>query len=341
MNKLTKILAAVAVASTLTLGAAAIAGCSGNGSNNIDKITEINTPQEAYGFSASTAGMLISGMQGGSAATLASVQGVAKHSTMAAGKTQVTDQQTIDTLNEYMMLVEGLLSDGNFNISAVQNGDEAYTQYSLKMTVSYSGLNGEKLEYVTYYNQELIGSHTEQDDEPWEDEEVTEIYSIDGIMVIDGVQYPMEGRFVSQTEGRESENTHSLRVTLDEAADKYLSVTQESESEGSENEAEYVYSVYSGRTLEERTTFEYETERGEQEIEMTIYNRAEGTNSRFAFEKETEHGKEYIKIIVGGKGGTQVYTVRAVTDENGNSQYEYYNAGGDRVGRGERFDFDD
>lgn len=46
MNKLTKILAAVAVASTLTLGAAAIAGCSENGSNNIDKITEINTPQD-------------------------------------------------------------------------------------------------------------------------------------------------------------------------------------------------------------------------------------------------------------------------------------------------------
>ena len=73
---------------------------------------------------------------------------------------------------------------------------------------------------------------------------------------------------------------------------------------------------------------------------MTVSDRVNGTNSMFEFEKETERGKEIIKIKTGGNGGGAEYIVRVETDANGNSQYVYYR-GGDRVGRGERFDFDD
>lgn len=332
MKKITKIFAGMAAFAVLAAGAA-LAGCSSNNTVGFeDKVTGASGAEGAYGFSAATAGMVISGMNGGSAA-----------GAMAAASravSEVTDEQTIATLNEYMMLVESLLSDGNFEVSSGANDNEAYAQYELKMTVAYYDINGEKLQYETYYNQELTGSHTDYDDDDWDEQEVTDIYSIEGVMIIDGAPYAMEGRFVSETEGRESENTHTFTVLLDESGANRLTVTQESENEDDESENEYVYSLYSGGKLAERTTFEYESERRETEIAMSVYNAQTGMRSAFEFEKESERGKEIIKIKVADNGSAQEYIVRVETDENGNSHYVYYR-GDDRVGRGDRFDFDD
>lgn len=332
MKKFTEILTGMAVITALALGAAAFAGCSHKGTTGgaDNKVTAIDTAEEAYGFTAATAGMVIAGMRGGTAADVMSA---------ANGRLggQVTDEQTIATLNEYMQLVEGLLSDGNFEITTTENDNAEYA-YSHKMTAAYYDLNGQKVEYLTYYNSELLGSHTDDDDEPWE-QEVTDVYAVEGVMVIDGAAYPLEGRFVNETDGRESEKTHRLKVTLDEANNDYLTVTLESEKEDDESENEYAYSLYRGGRLAERTTFEYESERGETEIKMTVSDRVNGTDTAFEFEKETERGKEIIKIKTGGNGGAE-YIVRVETDANGNTQYVYYR-GDDRVGRGERFDFDD
>ena len=318
MKKITKIFAGMAAFAVLAAGAA-LAGCSTKNTAGFeDKVTGASGAEGAYGFSAATAGMVISGINGGSA--------VGAMAAASRAVSEVTDEQTIATLNEYMMLVESLLSDGNFEVTSGANDNEAYAQYELKMTVAYYDINGEKLQYETYYNQELTGSHTDYDDDDWDEQEVTDIYSIEGVMIIDGAPYAMEGRFVSETEGRESESTHT--------------VTQESENEDDESENEYVYSLYSGGRLAERTTFEYESERRETEIAMSVYNAQTGTRSAFEFEKESERGKEIIKIKVAGDGSAQEYIVRVETDENGNSHYVYYR-GDDRVGRGDRFDFDD
>ena len=324
MKKLTKIFAGTAIAATLIIGTAAFAACGNNGTTaggGSDKLTA-DTPQEAYGISAATAGMVISGMNGGSAAI--------------NGRAQVTDEETIASLNEYMALVEGLLADGGFAITGGANENTEFAQYENVMTVTYTTMDGGKISYTTYYNQTLTGSYTEQDDEPWEDDEVTDVYSVEGVMVIDGAAYPLEGRFVNETEGRESENTHYLRVDIDAAAGNWLTVTQETENEDDESENEYVYTTYSGGRIAERTTFEFESERGETEIVMSIDDRVNGTRSYFEFERETERGREIIKINADGRE----YIVRTETDENGNSQYVYY-SGGNRIGRGDRFDFDD
>lgn len=335
MKKITKLFAGIAVFSATVLGAAALAGCAGggNGINSViddDKIAQINTVQEAYGFSAATAGMVISGMNGGTAGAKA-----AKNRTSA--RFQVTDEATIASLNEYMMLVESLLSDGNFEITSGANDNAEYAQYAYRMTAAYYDINGNRMQYETYYNQTLEGSYTDRDDDWWEEDEITDVYSVDGVMLIDGAAYPMKGRFVNETEGRESESTQTLKVTLDEAANSYLLVTQESEDEGSESETEYVYALYSGGRMAERTTFEYESERGETEIKMTVADRVNGTSQMFEFEKENEHGREIIKMTVGGNGAKREYIVRVETDADGNSQYVYY-SGNDAVWRGERWD---
>lgn len=324
MKRITKLFAGIAVFAAAALGAAALAGCNTQSASSGNKFEAADTAEEAYGFSAATAGMIISGMSGESASktTAASLTGG-----------QVTDEQTIASLNEYMALVEGLLSEGNFEVVSVANDNAAYAQYEYKMTVYYYDLNGNRLQYETYYNQTLTGSHTDRDD--FRDVEVTDIYSVEGVMIVDGADYPMEGRFVNETEGRESESTQQLRVELDAAANNYLVVTQESESEDDETETEYSYSLYNGGRLAERTTFEYESERGETEITMTISDRIAGTVSSFEFEKETEHGREVIKITVGGSGGRQSYIVRIEPDANGDMQYVYY-SGGSAIWRGDR-----
>ena len=332
MKRTIKLFAGIAAAAIAAAGIAALAGCSNNkvaggaGGNPM----QTGTAEEAYGFSAATAGMIISNMGGTAGA-------VGARTARTAAKNQVTDEATIATLNEYMLLVEGLLAQGDFDIVSGINDGAQFAEYQYTMTATYYDINGEKLQYVTYYNQTLTGSYTERDDDWWEDEEVTDVYSVDGVMLVDGTAYEMSGRFVNETEGRESESTQTLRVTLDAAAGDYLMVTQESENEHDESETEYAYSLYRGGRLAERTTFEYENERDETEIKMTVSDRANRQNKVFEFEKEREHGREIIKIKTEENGREQEYIVRIETDADGNSQYVYYSEG-KTVGRGERRD---
>ena len=328
MKKNIGLFAGIAICSAMALGAAALAGCAGNGKN---KISQIDTAEEAYGFSAATAGMVISGLNESAAAQAPAAMKAA----FSGGRGAVTDEDTIAVLNEYMMLAESLLSDGSFEISSGANDNAEYAQYEYKMTSVCYDINGNKLQYVSYYNSTLIGSHTEYDDDWWEPEEITDVYAVEGVMIVDGAPYDMEGRFVNETEGRESESTQTLRVTLDAAAGDYLMVTQESENEHDESETEYAYSLYRGGRLAERTTFEYENERDETEIKMTVSDRPNRQNKVFEFEKEREHGREIIKIKTEENGREQEYIVRIETDADGNSQYVYYSEG-KTVGRGER-----
>ena len=330
MKKLTKILAGIAVASVFTVSAAALAGCANNNSN---KVTDIKTAEGAQGFTTATAGMVISGLSGGEAS------GVMAKASKELGS-EVTDEETIATLNEYMALVEGLISEGDFEVTTVENDNPDYAQYELKMTVKYYGLDGEKLEYQTYYNQTHRGTHTEVDDDDFDEQEVTDYYEIEGVMIVDGAEYPAEGMFVSETEGKETENTHKLKVTIDETAGNYLMVEQESEAEHDENGVEYTYTLYNGGKRVESTSFEYESERNETEIELTVKNYADRTEKKFEFEREQEHGKEVIKIKTEENSKEREYIVRVETDENGNSQYVYY-SDGDRVGHGERLGLHD
>ena len=330
MKKSIGLFAGIAICSAMALGAAALAGCAGNGKN---KISQIDTAEEAYGFSAATAGMVISGLNESAAAQAPAAMKAA----FSGGRGAVTDEDTIAVLNEYMMLAESLLSDGSFEISSGANDNAEYAQYEYKMTSVCYDINGNKLQYVSYYNSTLIGSHTEYDDDWWEPEEITDVYAVEGVMIVDGAPYDMEGRFVNETEGRESESTQTLRVTLDAAAGDYLMVTQESENEHDESETEYAYSLYRGGRLAERTTFEYENERDETEIKMTVSDRPNRQNKVFEFEKEREHGREIIKIKTEENGREQEYIVRIETDADGNSQYVYYSEG-KTVGRGERRD---
>ena len=318
------ILAAVALFA-LAIGFTAC-GNGGNGTaNGGNKFDEISTTEEVYGFSAATAGALISSMNGGSAQALAQAKGL----TVRAQNT-VTDEETIASLNEYMMLVESLLSDGAFGMT---EGESDLPEYEKKAEVTYKDILGNTLSYTMYYNETLRPDYDDDDDDDFDETE--EEYSIEGILVVDGQQYAMRGERETESEGNESESETNFWVTLSET--RSMRVEQSFETEGNESEQEYTYSILEGRQLIERSAFEYEQEGRETEIKLSLTK--DGQTQIFYFEKETERGEEYIRIRVGDRNGSQSYRVSIETDADGNSHYVYEYAG--KRTQMDRFDRDD
>lgn len=324
----------LAGALALSLGLAAC-GSGGTGTGG-DKFGDLTTAESVYGFSAASAGMLISAMEGGEAQSFAAAyrggyeggfgnfgegnfgsgEG-AGDTQQGAGTEQGAGQADFSELDGYMALIESLLSDGGFG---VREGASEREGYEYTMVVTWRDLAGEKLEYTMHYNR--LFTRTDRDDrddwdEIWEDE-YEEEYALEGVLVVDGQDYPVRGTRSVEEEGNESESETELRVDL---GGRTMLVEQESESEGREQEQEYVYSVYEGRRLIERSAFSYEQEEGETEIKMLTVK--DGVTQAFYFERERVRGQERVLLRVGSGRDAKTYIVQAHTGANGQTSYTY------------------
>ena len=306
-------LLALSLALVLAVGLVACNDPTGGGSVN-SKFDALNTTESVYGFSAASAGMVISSMNGAQpACEVASAADDDDDDKVENAPANGSEEVVIDTaqLDQYMALVESLLSDGNFDIKSQTSDRDGFEE---KMIVSYKDLSGNTLSYIMYYNQVLTDSETDD-----EDGEVEDSFSIDGIMVIGENEYDVHGERKIETEQGESENTTEFVVTLDN--NRTLRVKQSLEIEDDETEQKYSYSLYDGETLVERSTFSYESEQGETELKMSTLK--DGKTQVVYFEKELNGDKEVIEIHVGkGKTG-KGYIVNVNVDENGNKSYTY------------------
>ena len=291
---------------------------------------ELDTPEEIYGFSAASAGMLISAMDTGAASTAAESTdipadpGTGETPADPGTGTEVPSEPVVDSvtaeLDGYMALVESLLSDGGFNVTTEASDREGY---QVKSVVTYRDMHGNAIGYTMYYNEVLIPDDDDDDDD--DRDEIEEEYYIEGIMIVDGAEYPVRGERSSESEPGESEDETEFIVTL--SSTRRMVVEQSVETEDGEHEREYNYVIYEGRKVIERSTFEYEVEYGETEIEMTHYK--DGVNTVFFFDKEMRHGKEVIRIRVGSTASpTASYIVNLVENADGTTSYTY-----ERIGR--------
>ena len=312
---------------------------------------ELDTPEEIYGFSAASAGMLISAMDTGAASTAAESTdipadpgtgetpvdpgtgetpvdpGTGETPADPGTGTEVPSEPVVDNvtaeLDGYMALVESLLSDGGFNVTTEASDREGY---QVKSVVTYRDMHGNAIGYTMYYNEVLIPDYDDDDDDDDDDrDEIEEEYYIEGIMIVDGAEYPIRGERSSESEPGESEDETEFIVAL--SSTRRMVVEQSVETEDGEHEREYNYVIYEGRNVIERSTFEYEVEYGETEIEMTHYK--DGVNTVFFFDKEMRHGKEVIRIRVGSTASpTASYIVNLVENADGTTSYTY-----ERIGR--------
>ena len=318
----------LAGALALSLG---LAACGNNGTG--DKFEDLTTAESVYGFSAASAGMLISAMEGGEAQSFAAAyrggyeggfgEGNFGEGNFGSGEgagdtQQGAGQADFSELDGYMALIESLLSDGGFG---VREGASEREGYEYTMVVTWRDLAGEKLEYTMHYNRLFTKTDRDDDwddwDEIWEDE-YEEEYALEGVLVVDGQDYPVRGTRSVEEEGNESESETELRVDL---GGRTMLVEQESESEGREQEQEYVYSVYEGRRLVERSAFSYEQEEGETEIKMLTVK--DGVTQAFYFERERVRGQERVLLRVGSGRDAKTYIVQAHTGADGQTSYTY------------------
>lgn len=312
MKKLIIILTISLVAAALAIG---LVACNGTDDGGVKDgsvnggFQDMDTAEEIYGFSAASAGMLISAMNDGGAAA-AMAQSAASD---VPEETPSTDPVT-EQLDGYMALVESLLSDGGFTVTTGESDDP---DYKVKSVITYRDMQGGPHSYTMYYNEELRPDY-DDDDDPYE---VEEEYSIRGIMIIDGKSYEIYGERSFESEPGEREDETEFIVYLSDT--RRMVVEQSVETEDGEYEKEFSYLIYEGQRVIERSTFEYEEERGELEIEMTFVDQT-GASSVFFFDREQlRNGEEVIRIRVGSMQSSEGYYVRITDNGDGTHSYTY------------------
>ena len=245
-----------------------------------DKFDDITSSDAFYAYGAASVGAVLSSAEsGGAESTVAAAY-------VASNRLSVTQEQ-LDTVNRYLALVESLLGDGAITSAPV----EPEEGYQFGMTVGYSDLLGNSVGYTMYYNKDFV-------DGEYEDGESEENYSIEGVLIVEGVSYPVEGTYEVEEEEDESESELSFKAYTSADRRSYIAVTRESETEddgrGSESEHEYVYTVCEDGRDTEKMKVSYESEGGELELEMEI-ERGD-VRERLKFKDETEDGQRVIEV---------------------------------------------
>ena len=189
------------------------------------------------------------------------------------------------------------------------------------MTINGKDFNGETVTYTMYYTETL-----DKVDSNDEEEEIESKYRLIGVMVIDNVDYYLEGERSEETEKDESETELKIRAYAD-IADKssYIQMEQEYSIEDGETETEYVYSIYANGELLEQTAVEFETknENNKVETEYELEFRSGTSKGKYVVEREVKDNKISIKVKYNIDGKTGVFHIREITDGNGNKRYEY------------------
>ena len=308
---ITLILAASAL--TLALGATACntGGISLGGTNDTPASSE-----SVYGVSAATAGMLIRSMKAEVPSSSQTPESTLQETPQETPEPQPAEPAAPETtisvfpeLDGYMGLVDSFLNGSGYSVE-VTDSDRA--EYDEMMKISYIGLNG-STKYEMHYNKMLIPDF--DDDDRWEEEEEEE-YAIEGILVVDGLEYPVQGVREIERERGEYESETEFRVMLEDGRSVW--VEQSESSEKDEHELEYSYLIRENGRVVERSSFSFEEERGETELEMIAEKN--GSREMFSFEKETYRGREYIFLRVGSGRETKSY--RVVSDGSGGYTYE-------------------
>ena len=244
-----------------------------------NKFEQITNADSFYAYGAASVGTLLSSSSNTSSNGGASAASD-KTSTLSPQSTAINpDSEQLATINRYMALVESLLSDGKIESKTIV-GEMGY---ECGMSVNYTDLRGESIEYKMFFNKV---------------NETKENYSINGVLVLGNEQYPVEGLYKKETEKDESESKLYFKAFTSADKKSYIEVEQkietETESNGTEVEQKFVYSVYDNGKLKERTTIKYEVEDNELELKMSITK--DGKTETLTFSDETEDNERVIKV---------------------------------------------
>ncbi len=251
--------------------------------------------RNAYGMGAVTTIKLLGSEIAGSA-----IRSLSLVKQLAETEGEIAESQ-IAKFHEYFTLFTAYLGEEEAVTSEEANTDAAYAQFSRKLTVSGVGLNGNRENYVMYYNETLQNVKEEKD-------ETEEKYFLEGVMAFEGVEYALRGEREFETEKDEIENELKICAYPD-LNDKttYVKMEIEESSEEGETEREYVYSVVKGGKLIEETSVEFESEqKGDKEKnKFELEFRSGEAKGKYKMKHEAQDGvlKMKTEYEIDGKSG--------------------------------------
>ena len=305
----------------------------------------LSSPNDVYGMGAvSSVRLLGNNMSSSAVKTFSAVSAatqtrackVESASSTIDNSEQEVKEQT-EKFNEYFTALDSFLGDDVVSTVTEANTDSNY-EYETKMTINGKDFNGETVTYTMYYTETLVKADFDDDedsadddedaadDDEDENEETENEYQLVGVMVIDGVDYYLEGERSEETEKGESETELKIRAYADKS-DKtsYIQMEQEHSVEDGETETEYVYSIYANGELIEQTAVEFEIENknNKVETEYELEFRSGTSKGKYVVEREVKDNKISMKVKYNIDGKTGVFHIHEITDGNGNKQYEY------------------
>ncbi len=285
--------------------------------------TPLSTEEDIYGMGAVTTVKLL-----GSEFSAQALGGLSSVKSLSATSEEPASDPAIDQaeqFNKYFNMLDTMLGEGIVSTQVSENTDAAYADYAYKMTITGKDIEGKDVTHLMYYTETLVSEEKEEDEEERE-------YRLNGVMVVDGVDYTMLGGRTEERESGESEDEIYIRAYPD-AAERgtYVQVERESSAEHGETEEEYVYSVYQGGRLIEETSVEFETERehGAEEAEFELEFLQGESRGRYTVERVSagDNARMKVSYVIDGKSG--VFHIRRTVDENGSPVYEYTFANGE------------
>jgi len=298
----------------LAMAVTALCACnSGNGGNDA-ALSKVN---DVYGVGAVSTVKLLGGETSVQAlGKLAETRSVAVYGETATAEDDVKSQA--EKFNEYFTALDSFMGEEIVTTVSEKNTDEKYP-YETKLTINGKDFNGNAVQNIMYFTETLYKSEKDDDEE-----ETT--YKLNGVLVVDGKDYALEGERSLEREEDETEDELKIRAYAD-IADKtsYVEMSQEYSVEDKETETEYVYSVYSKGELIEQTAVEFETEKkpNKEEVEYELEFRKGEAKGRYEVDRETKDGRVQIKVKydIDGKQGN--FHIIEKTNENGEKRYEY------------------
>lgn len=257
----------------------------GGSSNNSEPLSQ---SQNVYAFEAITSAGLLHSLNN-------------NQDVLAIKKAQA-DETLISQIKDYLPSVEAALTNQSLMTSSeVVESDRS--EYATKVILTYTDIALVNQTMTMYYNETAIADDDFDDD--WDDQ-FEEEYVIDGLIIIDNVEYQMFGK----KELDQDEYEVSFTYQIDE--NNYIKVEQEIEN----NESEFNYTVIQNR----RKVYEYSLEVENNSVELEVKDRNLGVE-KMEFEFLNRDNKTYIVAEVRQNGVSSEIVFEKVVDEFNNITY--------------------
>lgn len=227
-------------------------------------------------------------------------------------------QNDIDTIQQLLSQFDMILENNNLFESSVSESDRA--EYSVKEIITLKDINGKQESYTLYYNETNSFTDVEHDDEL--ETETTTLYEGIALYSIDGseVKYNFNSITTVSEEDDEIEIESTFRLREENNPSNYIIIEKENETEGSEVEDSYEYTIYNNnrKVYEYEISVEFDDRRNKKQIELEL------NNIEYEIDKIERNGETlfYVEVENDNTDEEADLIFKKVIDENGNVTYQ-------------------